>query len=69
MLKPLDCYHYEPSGDGVLATMTVFPKAGPVVLLAVKLSFSFIVPVRQDTATFTAPEAQREVGSKSTVKQ
>lgn len=49
--------------------MAVFPKTGPVVLLAVKLSLSFIVPVRQDTATFAAPESQREVGSKDMVKQ
>lgn len=42
--------------------MAVFPKMGPVVLLAVKLSLFFIVPVRQDTATFTAPKTQMEVG-------
>lgn len=64
-----DCHHYESGGDGLLATMAVFPKTGPVVLLAVRLSLSFIVPVRQDTATFTAPEAQREVGSKGMVTQ
>lgn len=64
-----DCYHNESSGDGLLATMAVFPKTGPVVLLAEKLALSFIVPVRQDTATFTAPEARREVGSNSMVKQ
>lgn len=64
-----DDYHNESSGDGLLATVAVFPKTGPVVLLAVKLSLSFIVPVRQDAATFTAPETQKEVGSKGTVKQ
>lgn len=49
--------------------MAVFPKTGPVVLLAVQLPLSFKVPVRQDTATFTAPEAQREAGSKVRARQ
>lgn len=57
-----DGYHYESGGDGFLATMAVLPKMGPVVLLAVKLFLSFIVPVRQDTATFTAPGEQDGVG-------
>lgn len=64
-----DCYHNESGGDGLLATMAVFPKTGPVVLLAEKLPLSLIVPVRQDTATFTAPEAQGEVVSNGMVKQ
>lgn len=64
-----DCYHYESSGDGLLATMAVFPETGPVVLLAEQLSLFFIVPARQDTATFTASETQKEVGSKGFAKQ
>lgn len=59
-----DCYHDESSGDGLLATVAVFPETGPVVLLAEKLALSFVVPVRQDTATFTAPEAQEGSGVK-----
>lgn len=35
--------------------MAVLPIAGPVVFLTVELSLSFIVPVGQDTAAFTAP--------------
>lgn len=63
-------YHYKSIGDGLLATMAVFPKTGPVVLLAVKLSLFFIVPVTQDTATFTAPDGTRwKWGSKGTAKQ
>lgn len=64
-----DCYHYESSVDGLLATMAVFPETGPVVLLAVQLSLFFIIPVRQDTATFTASKTQKEVGSKVISKQ
>lgn len=64
-----DCYHYESSVDGLLATMAVFPETGPVVLLAVQLSIFFIVPVRQDTATFTASKTQKEVGSKGIAEQ
>lgn len=64
-----DCYHYESSVDGLLATMAVFPETGPVVLLAVQLSLFFIVPVREDTATFTASKTQKEVGSKGIAKQ
>lgn len=37
---------------------------GPVVLLTVELSLSFIVPVRQDTATFTTPTKKREAGKR-----
>lgn len=42
--------------------MAVLSITGPVVLLTVELSLSFIVPVRQDTATFTTPKDKREAG-------
>lgn len=40
--------------------MAVLSITGPVVFLTVELSFSFIVPVRQDTVTFTTPKIKRE---------
>lgn len=53
-------YHNESFCDGLLAAVAVLSITGPVVFLTVELSFSFIVPVRQDTATFTTPKIKRE---------
>lgn len=55
-------HHNKSGGDGFLASVAVLPIAGPVVLLTVELSLSFIVPVRQNAATFTAPAGKREAG-------
>ena len=39
--------------------MAVLSVTGPVVLLTVELSVSFVVPVRQDTAAFTTPKGTK----------
>lgn len=51
----LSHYHNKSFCDAVLAAVAVLSIAGPVVSLTVELSLSLIVPVTQDTATFTAP--------------
>lgn len=51
----LSHYHNESFCDAVLAAVAVLSIAGPVVFLTVELSLFLIVPLTQDTATFTAP--------------
>lgn len=51
----LSHYHNESFCDAVLAAVAVLSIAGPVVFLTIELSLSLVVPVTQDTATFTAP--------------
>lgn len=58
----LSCYHNQSCCDGLFAAVAVFSITGPVVLLTVELSLSFIVPVRQDAATFTTPREKWESG-------
>lgn len=58
----LTCYHYESCCNGLLAAATVLSITGPVVLLAVELSLSFIVPMGKDATTFTTPKDKRKAG-------
>lgn len=59
-MKHFNDHHNESCCDGLPAAVAVLSITGPVVLLTVELSLSFIVPVRQDTATFTTPTVKRE---------
>jgi len=44
--------------------VAVLSIAGPVVLLTIQLSLSFIVPVRQDAATFTTTRDKSGAGKR-----
>lgn len=60
VLVLFSCYHNKSFSDGLLAAVAVLPITGPVVFLTVELPVSFIVPVWEDTATFTTPRTWRK---------